>query len=199
MPFTPSMKLNALTTPVVHTAAAAAVTASLTGVVGSGLISTQATTMPAEHCSTSRWPTDSPDRSSASPIAAKSATAMPNAADPALCMSAAATRSPAAIGAPPPRSVGTVCDDLGPGTSMADARRRSAIVGGSAVTTMAPAVSAMRRPVIAAGGRAWSAPPTPRSRAAARSPRGYRPRRRHIRSRTRLRTGCRMRSAWSPR
>jgi hypothetical protein len=191
------MKLKAFTTPVSHTATAAARTPSLTGVVSRGLMNTQAATAPAEHWSTSRSPTDSPQRSSASPIAAKSATAIPNAADGTLCMSAAAMTSPAAIGTPPPRGVGTVCDDLRPGTSIDDDRRSSMIVTGSAATTMAPAGSAVRMMLIAGGGCAWlplSAAQIPRSSAAARSSPARWPR--ASRSRRRFRIGWRIRSAW---
>ncbi len=46
--------------------------------------------------------------------------------------------SPMAIGAPPPRGVGTVCDDRRPGTSIAAARCSNGMVTGSAAITKAP-------------------------------------------------------------
>ena len=66
----------------------------------------------------------SPPRSSAKPMAAKTATATANVMPRARASST--TTSPAAIGAPPPRGVGTLCDDRPFGMSMA-VRRSSGI------------------------------------------------------------------------
>ncbi len=43
-----------------------------------------------------------------------------------------------AIGAPPPRGVGTECDERLPGTSRTVSLRSSAIVGSSATATITP-------------------------------------------------------------
>ena len=89
-------------------------------------------------CSTSRRRTDSPVRSSPNPIMLNAATAIVKAAAAGLRTNSAATTSPRAIGAPPPRGVGTVCDDRGFGTSIAAARRSSEIVSGSDRATTEP-------------------------------------------------------------
>ena len=66
-------------------------------------------------------------------------------------ISAAASTRAIAIGAPPPRGVGTVCDDRWLGVSIAATRRSSGIVTGSAAATkpalrMAAAAAVARCP-----------------------------------------------------
>ena len=53
---------------------------------------------------------------------------------PAAIATDATASRPTAIGAPPPRGVGTECDDRPPGTSSIPRLRSSAIVGGSAAS-----------------------------------------------------------------
>jgi len=66
------------------------------------------------------------------------ATAIAKATAAGLRVSSAASTSPTAIGAPPPRGVAAVCDERRFGTSIAPARRSSAMVTGSARTTTLP-------------------------------------------------------------
>jgi hypothetical protein len=141
MPFTPSMKLKAFTKPASHVAIA-----SPSGTrAGTGRLNPEtsrpATTTPPAPCSASRANAGSPRRSSTRPRAPKKPTAARN-ADASLPLAAGAkataSSTPAAIGAPPPRGVGTECDDRSPGTSMTASRRSAAIVSGSATATITP-------------------------------------------------------------
>jgi hypothetical protein len=142
MPFTPSMKLNAFTNPVTQSAMTTTTATRPAGGRLSRLTSTAAAAMLPAACSTSRRRTESPLRSSANPITPKAATAMAKATPAESPMSSAASTSPTAIGAPPPRGVGTLWDDRRLGTSNAAARRSSEMVTGSATTTTPPHESA---------------------------------------------------------
>jgi hypothetical protein len=144
MPFTPSMKLNALTNPMIHTVTTITPAASTAGGRFMRPASTAAMARPATPCSSSRRRAGSPVRSSAKPMAANAATATAKviATVPCISSSAANTR-PTAIGAPPPRGVGTLCDDRSFGTSTA-ARRSSGISTGSAAVTKAAHISAAK-------------------------------------------------------
>ena len=102
------------------------------------LTSTTATMAPPTACMISRRPAASPRRSSANPSKPNAATAKAKTAAVAPPISPAATSSPAAIGMPPPRGVGTVWEDRCPGTSIMAARRNSGIVTASAAATTAP-------------------------------------------------------------
>jgi hypothetical protein len=115
----------------------------MAGGIASRPTNAAATTALPAPCSPSRQPTGSPRKSSASPIRPKAATATANTVAAAPPMSTAATSSPAATGAPPPRGVGVVWDDRGPGMSIA-ARRSSGMVTGSATTTTVPHVTAAK-------------------------------------------------------
>ena len=105
------MKLNAFTNPVIHAAQAA--TSRTSRAVGPArpLTSTTATRTPPAACMISRRPAVSPRRSSANPSKPNAATAKAKTAAIAPPIRPAATSSPAAIGIPPPRGVGTVCED----------------------------------------------------------------------------------------
>jgi hypothetical protein len=145
---TPSMKLKAFTKPASHSAAARAITARTGTGRSSRPASIPATTALPAACWTSRPPAGSPRRSSSRPRMPKNATATANASaspdapgtgftSPRLASSPATSR-PSAIGAPPPRGVGTECDDRCPGMSITMSLRNRAIVSGSATTTIAP-------------------------------------------------------------
>ena len=88
--------------------------------------------------SASRRETGSPRRSSRKPSTAKKPTAAANAALAPLRVMATAASSPTAIGRPPPRGVGTLCDERTEGTSTACMRRSNGIVAGTATMTIAP-------------------------------------------------------------
>ena len=132
------MKLNTLTKPVTHSAMTiAAAAAGSSGRARCRTIAVAAAMLQMP-CDASRDRTDSPDRSSASPMAANAATAIARAIAAGVRISSAARMSPAAIGAPPPRGVGTEWDDRPFGMSMAAARRSSRMVTGSVARTSAP-------------------------------------------------------------
>src|ERR1700733_4431155 len=140
MPFTPSMKLKALTKQAIQAATAAVATASVAAGNGSDETSIAATATAPATWAAIRVMTDSPRRSSRRPSRPKkpiAAARAGRACPPPGAMSTAAIR-PTAIGAPPPRGVGTECDDRAPGTSSTASLRSSAMVSGSAASTVAP-------------------------------------------------------------
>ena len=158
MPFTPSMKLNTFTKPASQSAMTTAAAIRAAGGRLRWLTSTAPTARLAAHCRASRPRTESPDRSSANPIMLNAATAIAKAAAAAPPMSNAATTSPAATGAPPPRGVGTECEDREFGVSMADTRRSSLMVAGSARATTAPLAPAAIR-IVSFSDMSWYRPP----------------------------------------
>src|SRR3984885_7668126 len=140
MPFTPSMKLKALTKQAIQAATAAVATASVAAGNGSDETSIAATATAPATWAAIRVMTDSPRRSSRRPSRPKkpiAAARAGRACPPPGAMSTAAIR-PTAIGAPPPRGVGTECDDRAPGTSSTASLRSSAMVSGSAASPVAP-------------------------------------------------------------
>jgi len=139
------MKLNAFTKEVTHSAMTATPAARSADGRLRWLSSAMAAARLARPCSASRYLTDSPVRSSMSPITLNAATAIMKAMATGPRMSSAARTSPTAIGAPPPRSVGTVWEERRLGTSIAAARRSSEIVTGSARTTTLPQDTAATR------------------------------------------------------
>ncbi len=132
------MKLKAFTNPVIHAAQAATSKTSTAAGPGRPLTSTTATTALPTAWMSSRLPAASPRMSSVNPSNPKAATAKAKSAAIAPPITPAATSNPAAIGIPPPRGVGTVCEDRGPGMSIMAARRNSGIITASAAATTAP-------------------------------------------------------------
>ena len=150
MPFTPSMKLNALTKPISQTARTMTPAAITVGGSPIRPISTPAIARLASPCMASLRPAGRPPRSSAKPMAAKAATPIANITATVPWISSTATTSPAAIGAPPPRGVGTLCDDRPFGMSTA-VRRSSGMSSGSATVTHAAHITAARTVVSSPG------------------------------------------------
>ena len=130
------MKLKAFTKPISQTAVTRASAASAAAGRCRGVMSSAATPALPTHWSSRRRTAVSPRRSSTNPRAPKKPIAAPNGTAALPRTRTTATSSPTTIGSPPPRGVGTVCDERAPGVSIASRRSRGIVSGSATMTTM---------------------------------------------------------------